>query len=46
MKQQHNRTKKCVYNIVFHFVYRTVEHAVLVVSFRLSKVADTIQLDL
>ena len=30
----------CVCNIVFHFVYRSVKHAVLVVSFRLSKVAD------
>ena len=32
----------CVCNIVFHFVYRSVKDAVLVVSFRLSKVADNI----
>ena len=32
------RTKKCVCNIVFRFVYWSIEHAVLVVSFRLSKV--------
>ena len=31
----------CVCNIVFHFVYRSVKDAVLVVSFRLSKVADS-----
>ena len=30
----------CVCNIVFHFVYRSVKDAVLVVSFRLSKAAD------
>ena len=36
----------CLLNIVFHFVYRSVEPAVLVLSFRLSKVADNIYLDL
>ena len=33
------RTTKCVCNIVFNFVYRSVENAVLVVSLGLSKVA-------
>ena len=42
IKQQHNRTTKCVCNIDFHFVCRSVAHAVLVLSFRLSKVADNI----
>ena len=28
MKQKHNRTTKCVCNILFHFVYSSVEHAV------------------
>ena len=40
------KTTKCVCNIVFRFVYRSVEHAVLEVSFRFSKVADNIYLDL
>ena len=35
----------CVCN-VFWFVYRSVEHAFSVVTFRLSKVADHIFLDL
>jgi len=43
---QPRRTTKCVCNIVFPFVYWSVEHAVLVVTFRLSKVADNIYLDL
>ena len=34
--RQHNRTTRCVCNIVFHFVYRSVGHAV----------ADNIYLDL
>ena len=40
------RTTKCVCNIVFRFVYRSVEHAVLEVSFCFSKVADNVCLDL
>ena len=40
------RTTKCVCNIVFRFVYRSVEHAVLEVSFCFSKVADNVYLDL
>ena len=43
---QPRRTTKCVCNIVFPFVYRSVEHAVLVVKFRLTKVAHNIYLDL
>ena len=39
---QLRRTTKCVCNIVFRFVYRSVEHAVLEVSVRFSKVADNI----
>ena len=40
------RTTKCVWNIVFCFVYRSVEHAFLVVLFHLSKLAHNIFLDL
>ena len=36
----------CLYNIVFRFVYGSVEHAVLEESFRFSKVVDNIYLDL
>ena len=36
----------CVFNIVFPFVYRSVEQAVLEVSFRFPKVADNVYLDL
>ena len=43
---QLKRTTKCVCNIVFRFVYRSAEHALLVVSFRLSKLAANIYLDL
>ena len=43
---QLRRTTKCVCNIVFRFVYWSVEHALLVVSFRLSKLADNIYPDL
>ena len=42
---QLKRTTKCVRNIVFRFVYRSVEHAVVEVSFRFSKLADNIYLD-
>ena len=38
--------KVSVSNTVFRFIYRWVEHAFLVVSFRLSKLADNIYLDL
>ena len=38
---QLRRTTKCICNIVFRFVYRSVEHAVLEVSLRFSKEADS-----
>ena len=40
------RTTKYVWNIVFRFVYRSVQHAFLVVLFHLSKLAHKIYLDL
>ena len=43
---QLRRATKCVCNVVFRFVYRSVEHAVLEVSVRFSKVAANIYLDL
>ena len=40
------RTTKYVWNIIFHFVYRSVQHAFLVVLFHLFKLAHKIYLDL
>ena len=41
VKQQYNKGE-LLCNIAFRFVYRSVEHAVLVVSLHLSKVAVNI----